>query len=55
MHEHLDSQSPDQLTDVVRSHKPGDKVSLEILRQGKKRNLDVTLALQPVTEPAKLK
>ncbi|MEW6737564.1 MAG: PDZ domain-containing protein [Acidobacteriota bacterium] len=48
-------KSPDQLIDIVRSHKPGDKVILEILRQGKRRNLDITLALQPVTEPARAK
>ncbi|MCP4548315.1 MAG: PDZ domain-containing protein [bacterium] len=35
---------PDDLTRLIRSHSPGDEVKLRIIRDGRKRNIEVTLA-----------
>lgn len=44
-------QEPDDLIDVVKGKKPGDKVKVEYLRQGEHRQVEVTLGRVPrVTE-----
>ena len=42
----------DELRDVVASHKPGDKIELEIYRGGEKKTVTVTLGRQP-TSPSR--
>ena len=39
----------DDLRDVVASHKPGDKIELEIYRGGEKKTVTVTLGRQPTS------
>ena len=39
----------DELRDVVASHKPGDKIELEIYRGGEKKTVTVTLGRQPTS------
>jgi S1-C subfamily serine protease len=38
---------PDDLADVIGVHSPGDKVELEVLRDGKRVKVDVTLGSRP--------
>ena len=40
--------APAELTDLIRSHKPGDTVPIEYYRSGKKREADVKLGRWPV-------
>ena len=42
----------DELRDVVASHKPGDKIELEVYRGGEKKTVTVTLGRQP-TSPSR--
>jgi S1-C subfamily serine protease len=44
-------KSTEQLRDVISSHKPGDKISIEIYRGTKKRTVTVTLGRQPTAPP----
>lgn len=37
-----------ELTEAVRAHKPGETVSLEVLRDGKRQKIDVTLGSRPL-------
>jgi len=39
--------APEQLADVVRSHKPGDELSLQVMRKGRTRTVTVTLGNAP--------
>jgi PDZ domain-containing secreted protein len=39
--------APEELTDLIRSHKPGDTVPIEYYRSGKKREADVKLGQRP--------
>jgi len=51
--EKLDDQilfNGEQLAGLVRSHKPGDKVTLSIIRQGQPQKLEVTLGETEVTK-----
>ncbi len=36
-----------ELGDVIAQHKPGDKLALEVVRDGQSRTVDVTLASVP--------
>ena len=40
-------RSSDQLASIVSAHKPGDQITLEVLRNGAKKTLSVTLADRP--------
>jgi S1-C subfamily serine protease len=40
-------KDPEKLTSTIANHKPGDKVTLHILRDGKEQSLDVTLGERP--------
>jgi serine protease Do len=44
--------SPEQLVKLIRSQKPGEKCSIELMRQGKKENVDVTLGERPMESAA---
>jgi S1-C subfamily serine protease len=46
-----DVKAPDAVVDAVKNHKAGDKVKLQILRDGKEQAVEATLAERPV-EPA---
>ena len=39
-----------QLADIIRSHEPGDGISLSIVRDGKEQELDITLGEHPEEE-----
>src|SRR5437870_7287707 len=39
--------NPEMLVGTVAEHKPGDKLQLLLMRDGKERNLEVTLAERP--------
>lgn len=41
----------DDLANVIQSHKPGDKVKVTYLRDGKKTTVEVTLGKQPSSSP----
>ena len=42
-------ESGDELRDVIDSHKPGDKITLTIERDGQERTVEVTLGERPAT------
>jgi serine protease Do len=44
--------SPEQLVKLIRSQKPGEKCSIELMRQGKKENVEVTLGERPIESAA---
>jgi S1-C subfamily serine protease len=44
-----DVRSSDGLASIVSGHKPGDKIALEVLRNGAKKKLTVMLAERPAT------
>lgn len=39
--------SPQEITQQISGHKPGDKVTLDLIHKGKQTTLDVTLGLKP--------
>jgi len=47
-----DIRSSDQLATIVSGHKPGEKVKLEIFRDGRTRTVEVTLGTRPANLPA---
>ena len=44
-----DVTTMNDIVNEVATHKPGDRVTLEIVRNGKRRKLDVKLAKRPAT------
>jgi S1-C subfamily serine protease len=44
--------SPDDLSSEIGAHKPGDKVTIGVLRNGTGRTIRVTLDDRPATAPA---
>jgi S1-C subfamily serine protease len=40
-------QSPDQLSEAVTKHKPGETVSVQIVRGGNQKTVEVKLATRP--------
>jgi S1-C subfamily serine protease len=47
-----DVKSSDQLATIVSGHKPGEKVKLEVFRDGKTQPVEVTLGTRPANLPA---
>jgi S1-C subfamily serine protease len=41
----------DDLATTIQGHKPGDKVTITYLRDGKEHSVDVTLGKQPTSAP----
>jgi S1-C subfamily serine protease len=43
---------PDDLSTIVGAKRPGERVKLDILRDGRERSIEVTLDDRPATAPA---
>lgn len=43
--------SPEQFAAAVRTHKPGEEITLEVIREGRRRHVNVTLLEQPKRLP----